>query len=101
MLYKDVQKGDIFQSKYKSKLEEIDKKLATLGYKVDNNTGLLIKIGVNSNDVNLNLANANLIFQERRKLPTTKIWRKMRENLDQKLAGLGYKVDAIGQLVKI
>ena len=84
-----------------AELVEIDKKLATLGYKVDNNTGLLIKIGANSTDANVNLANANLIFQERRKLSNTKMWDSQRKNLDKKLADLGYKVDATGTLVKI
>jgi hypothetical protein len=101
ILYRDVSKGGLYEKRYKSELEEIDKKLATLGYKVDNNNGLLIKIGANSTDANVNLANANLIFQERRKLSNTKMWDRQRENLDQKLANLGYKVDAIGQLVKI
>jgi hypothetical protein len=90
-----------------AKLVEIDKKLANLGYKVDAN-GLLIKIGANSSDANVNLANANLLFPQRMDL-----YRKTRVEfgykllgaklveIDKKLANLGYKVDANGQLVKI
>jgi hypothetical protein len=78
-----------------AKLVEIDKKLANLGYKVDAN-GLLVKIVVD-----INLGEAILILQERRRLPNTKDSDAQRKTLDQKLANLGYKVGNFGQLVKI
>jgi hypothetical protein len=106
-LYEKSKVKSFAQKDFILQLAELDKKLATLGYKVDN-TGLLIKIGVNSSDANVNLANANLLFPKRmdlyrktRKEFGLKIWGAKLVEIDKKLANLGYKVDATGTLVKI
>ena len=105
-LYNIVKRGGWGEVKRKD-LNAIDQKLANLGYKVDAN-GLLIKIGANSTDANVNLANANLLFPKRMELYNIvkrggfgEAKREDLNTIDQKLANLGYKVNANNQLVKI
>jgi hypothetical protein len=100
-LYSYVVKGFKW---FNDDLVKIDKELSDLGYKVDNKTGLLIKLGENTSDANLNLANANLIAKEIKPflgIGNNSMFQTQLQNLQKKLADLGYKVDAKGQLVKI
>ena len=104
-----------------AKLDELDKVVgATLGGATS--------VGATISDADLNLANATILASQRPALvaqtkprPTALIFgggnttattiasqsasislaKKKLEELDKKLATLGYKVDAIGQLVKI
>jgi len=93
LFLKNKKKKDLLKLAEAEKLAEIDK----LNEKT-------------TSDANINLANATILATERKTIIAQPISRtslniqrrKLKlEELDKKLATLGYKVDAIGQLVKI
>ena len=99
LFLKNKKKKDLLKLAEAEKIAEIDKQLG--GTKSG---------GTTTSDANLNLANATILATERKTIIAQPISRtslniqrrKLKlEELDKKLATLGYKVDAIGQLVKI
>jgi LPXTG-motif cell wall-anchored protein len=89
LFLKNKKKKDLLKLAEAEKIAEIDKQLG---------------------GANLNLANATILATERKTIIAQPISRtslniqrrKLKlEEIDRKLATLGYKVDAIGQLVKI
>lgn len=122
LFLKNKKKKDLLKLAEVEKIAEIDKQLG------GTTTGGTTSSGTTTTDANINLANATLLAIERKTLveqtkprlslrpfsggstTTTAIAnqsasinlaKKKLVELDKKLATLGYKVDAIGQLVKI
>jgi hypothetical protein len=124
LFLKNKKEKDLLKLAEAEKLTEIDK----LGGTTSGGTtsGGTTSGGTTTTDANLNLANATILASQRpalvaqtKRLPSSlfggntstmtmasqsasiNLAKKKLEELDKKLATLGYKVDAIGQLVKI